>query len=131
MSADPPNGDFYIGSADWMYRNLSCRVETVTPITSRRGRHRLWEILETLLQDERQAWVMDAEGGYTQLRPVADADARRRAGTHEVLMALAMARDIDSLQGYSPGGGPVGSGSPAGLPRTARPRRPRKRIQKR
>ena len=37
---DPIDGDFFIGSADWMHRNLSCRVETVTPVTSRRGRQR-------------------------------------------------------------------------------------------
>ena len=129
--ADPVDGDFYIGSADWMHRNLSCRVETVTPITSRRGRERLWEILETLLQDERQAWLLDADGAYTQLRSGTRADARRRAGTHDVLMALAMARDIDSLPGYSPVGAPADARVPAARHRTVKRRPQRKRAQKR
>jgi polyphosphate kinase len=29
---DPVQGDFFIGSADWMFRNLSKRVEVVTPV---------------------------------------------------------------------------------------------------
>lgn len=28
----PVQGEFFIGSADWMYRNLSKRVEVVTPV---------------------------------------------------------------------------------------------------
>ena len=29
---NPMSGEFFIGSADWMYRNLSKRIEVVTPI---------------------------------------------------------------------------------------------------
>ena len=43
---DPLAGEFYIGSADWMYRNLSQRVEAATPIDDRPLRERLWEILQ-------------------------------------------------------------------------------------
>ncbi|MFA7237173.1 MAG: polyphosphate kinase 1, partial [Phycisphaeraceae bacterium] len=31
-AADPIDGEYYIGSADWMYRNLLARVEAITPI---------------------------------------------------------------------------------------------------
>ena len=34
---DPVDGEFYIGSADWMYRNLLARVEAVVPIENRRS----------------------------------------------------------------------------------------------
>src|SRR5262249_39519743 len=44
-SADPLAGDFYIGSADWMHRNLSRRVEVLTPVAGRNLREKLWEIL--------------------------------------------------------------------------------------
>ena len=33
-SDDPLDGEFLIGSADWMHRNLSDRVEAAAPITS-------------------------------------------------------------------------------------------------
>ena len=35
---DPARGEFFIGSADWMYRNLSNRVEVVTPIFAEEGK---------------------------------------------------------------------------------------------
>ena len=68
-SEDPLDGDFLIGSADWMYRNLSERVEAAVPIVDRRLRGRLWEILEVCLQDRRNAWQMQPDGSYVQLRP--------------------------------------------------------------
>jgi polyphosphate kinase len=78
-------GEYYIGSADWMYRNLMARVEAVVPVTARPLRARLWEILQTLLNDQRQAWDMLPDGGYIQRTP-ADPSV---SGTHQTLMALA------------------------------------------
>jgi len=60
------DGDFYIGSADWMYRNLHGRVETAVPILDRKLKRRCWEILNTALSDQRQAWDMGSNGKYTQ-----------------------------------------------------------------
>ena len=39
---DPVGGEFYLGSADWMRRNLSERVEAVTPVEAAPLRARLW-----------------------------------------------------------------------------------------
>src|SRR5262249_8444997 len=55
-AAEPLGGEFYIGSADWMRRNLSDRVEAVTPVEVPGHRARLWEILQIMLRDRRQAW---------------------------------------------------------------------------
>ncbi len=55
---DPHSGEFYIGSADWMFRNLSRRVEAAVPVKERGMRERLWEVLDACLRDERQAWDM-------------------------------------------------------------------------
>lgn len=52
---DPVQGDFYIGSADWMYRNLSKRVEVVAPVLAKESKEKLWEILDVCLRDRRQA----------------------------------------------------------------------------
>jgi polyphosphate kinase len=86
---DPIDGELYIGSADWMYRNLQNRVEAVTPIEERSLRERLWQTLQVMLGDQRQAWDMDGDGNYVQRSPV---DAAVELGTHRRLMALAQQR---------------------------------------
>lgn len=88
-ATDPADGEFYIGSADWMYRNLLARVEVVTPVEDRKLRRRLWEILQISLADNRQAWDMQPDGTYVQRRP---APGEAEAGTHATLMALARQR---------------------------------------
>jgi polyphosphate kinase len=90
-SEDPLDGEFLIGSADWMRRNLSERVEAVVPIRERRLRGRLWEILEICLADRRNAWQMEPDGSYAQLFPDGDGDTASE-GTHAALMRLALAR---------------------------------------
>jgi polyphosphate kinase len=89
---EPTEGDFYIGSADWMFRNLSRRIEVVTPIRYPKLRQRLWTILDICLRDQRQAWTLGSDGAYTQLRPTGDPHADESLGTHQVLMNLARAR---------------------------------------
>ncbi len=61
--------EFYIGSADWMPRNLLRRVEAVTPVEAPRLRDRLRRLLQTYLDDNRQAWELHADGRYTQRMP--------------------------------------------------------------
>ena len=79
---DPIDGDFFIGSADWMYRNLSKRIEVATPVWARAARERLWKTLSVYLADHRQAWLLDASGTYTQLSPQ-EGDG---LGSHQLLM---------------------------------------------
>ena len=90
-SADPLEGNFLIGSGDWMHRNLSERVEAAVPIEDRRLRARLWEILEVCLADRRNAWELQPDGSYTLLSPESDHDPVP-GGTHETMMRLALAR---------------------------------------
>jgi polyphosphate kinase len=85
----PVEGEFFIGSADWMYRNLSKRVEVVTPILAVEAKEKLWKILDICLRDHRHAWVLGQDGQYTQLSPDGPADAPESLGTHEALMELA------------------------------------------
>jgi polyphosphate kinase len=92
---DPVAGEFYIGSADWMRRNLSSRVEVVTPVRSAPLKEKLWEVLDICLRDRRQAWVMKPDGSYESLHTVAEGDGPEALGTHEVLMALARRRAED------------------------------------
>ncbi|MEM6353122.1 MAG: polyphosphate kinase 1 [Cyanobacteria bacterium P01_D01_bin.14] len=76
----------FIGSADWMPRNLDRRVEAVTPILDPKSRKSLYDLLQVLLDDNRQAWEMQPDGTYQQRRP-AEGEAVRSA--HQVLMAQA------------------------------------------
>lgn len=80
--------EYYIGSADWMYRNLDNRVECVTPITEPALQARLKNILDILLADQRQAWDMQSDGFYVQRHPD-PADPDTSIGTHQRLMDLA------------------------------------------
>jgi polyphosphate kinase len=86
------DGEFFIGSADWMYRNLSKRIEVVTPIFADSAKKKLWEFLDICLSDRRQAWVLDAQGKYHQLKPSENGDGPEVIGTHETMMNLTRAR---------------------------------------
>jgi polyphosphate kinase len=86
------DGEFYIGSADWMYRNLSKRIEVVTPIFAHGPKTKLWEFLDVCLRDRRQAWVLDSDGKYTQLQPAAEGDGPEALGTHQTMMNLTRSR---------------------------------------
>jgi polyphosphate kinase len=83
---NPLEGDFFIGSADWMFRNLSKRVEVVTPIFASGPKEKLWQFLNICLNDKRQAWVLEAGGAYKQLRP----ETPEQIGTHQTLMNLTL-----------------------------------------
>lgn len=89
---DPLDGDFFIGSADWMYRNLQTRVEAIVPIYDRVAREKLWEVLQMSLDDQRQAWDMNADGKYVQ-RKTGD------VGLHSQLMNLTKQRQTVSDEG--------------------------------
>ncbi|MGQ9873293.1 polyphosphate kinase 1 [Leptodesmis sp.] len=74
------NGDeqIFIGSADWMPRNLDRRVEAVTPVEDPKLVNELQEILQILLSDNRQAWELQPDGRYIQRHPGPD-EAERSA----------------------------------------------------
>jgi polyphosphate kinase len=94
-SEDPRGGEFYIGSADWMRRNLSERVEAITPVEAAPLRARLWEILDTMLRDHRQAWDMQPDGTYVQRRPAEGTTGPEAAGTQQTLMELTHRRHAE------------------------------------
>ena len=74
--------EYFIGSADWMPRNLERRVEVVVPILDRALHHRLASLMRVFLADNRQAWDLQPDGSYLQRTP-ASADEQ---GTHQALM---------------------------------------------
>ena len=83
--SDSTKGDFLIGSADWMHRNLSKRIEVVTPVRDQAAREKLWKTLDIYLRDCRQAWVLEADGCYSRLEPESGSGPEA-AGSHLALM---------------------------------------------
>ena len=77
--------EVYIGSADWMTRNLSRRVEAITPIEEPGLVADLQEILGIMLADNRQAWELQSDGNYIQRKASKDSQAQ---STHDILMDL-------------------------------------------
>jgi polyphosphate kinase len=75
-----------------MDRNLSRRVEAVAPVEVRHLRERIWDVLQVELSDERNAWQMQSDGTYVQLRPTSRASRVARDGTHVTLMKRARTR---------------------------------------
>jgi polyphosphate kinase len=75
--------EVYIGSADWMPRNLNRRVEAITPIEDQRLAKDLQEILGIMLSDNRQAWDLQADGQYIQRHPAKNAP---EVNAHQILM---------------------------------------------
>lgn len=75
---------YYIGSADWMHRNLDARVEVLAPIEHPRLKEYLEFMLRIYLRDNQQRWVMKPNGNY---RKVKCKKGEKKIGTHNYLMA--------------------------------------------
>jgi polyphosphate kinase len=77
---------YYIGSADWMRRNLSSRVEAAVPIEDPRLQEYLWFILQSSLEDHRQAWEMLPDGRYRQRLPWSGSTTLQSSGVQNYFM---------------------------------------------
>jgi polyphosphate kinase len=93
--ADPVDGQWFMGSADWMYRNLEQRVEAITPVLDKAARAKLKGIFDVLMGDCRHAWDLKPDGRYV-LKSVpasiarGDEDCIERLGTFEYMMREAV-----------------------------------------
>jgi len=56
----------YIGSADWMRRNLDRRIEAIAPIEDQRLKKQLYDLLLIYLNDSYFAWEMNSDGNYSK-----------------------------------------------------------------
>ena len=73
-------GEYYIGSADWMHRNMHARVEVITPIYFDEIKEQLAEFFQVLLKDKRSAWDLKSDGSYVQRK------GDENTGSHNQLM---------------------------------------------
>jgi polyphosphate kinase len=86
--------EYYFGSADWMRRNLSRRVETVAPVTNKEIKRQLNEILDMYEKDNHSVWDCDSEGIYHRRRP---AEGEEKRSVQEMFIRHAGSMQIDSL----------------------------------
>ena len=84
------NDEFYIGSADWMPRNFLRRVEAVVPVEAPQLQERLRSLLDTCLEDNRQAWDLHPDGEWVQRKPHGEVRS-----THVRLLADSWGRSAD------------------------------------
>lgn len=71
--ANDGEDEVYIGSADWMSRNLNRRVEVVCPVKDSNLRAFLKEeVLQAYLRDNVRARLLQSDGSYERVLPVAD-----------------------------------------------------------
>jgi polyphosphate kinase len=68
----------YIGSADWMPRNLDSRVELLTPVEAPAAQAELEDTLDRCFADDTDAWVLEGTGNWV----------RREGGTRSVHLEL-------------------------------------------
>ncbi len=81
--------EYYIGSADWMSRNLDYRVEAIVPVDDPVLQEELRTILELQLADNCKAWDLAADGNWTRRQPAAGEVPR---SSQAQLMELALRR---------------------------------------
>jgi polyphosphate kinase len=84
--AGPGEAAWYVGSADWMPRNLDRRVEALTPVTTPSLQQRLMEVLQVNLADDTLAWTLGPEGVWSP------PPGTGRVNTHLRLQELHQAR---------------------------------------
>jgi polyphosphate kinase len=79
--------EIYIGSADWMRRNLDRRVEVITPVQEPDIAKDLQEVLGIMMADNRQAWELQPDGSYIQRSPGEDCP---ESHSQKILMSMAL-----------------------------------------
>ena len=87
--------EVWLGSADWMDRNLRARVEVVFPILDPDLKQRVYrELLAYALADRAKSRQMRPDGTYIRRQPECDSPGH---SMQELLMRTALGEDLDIL----------------------------------
>lgn len=70
------NPEFFIGSADWMRRNLDARMETVMPVLDEEIKTELDHILDVYESDNATAWDLQPDDTFLRRTPAAGEEPR-------------------------------------------------------
>ena len=82
------NGELFMGSADFMPRNLDRRVETIFPVLDQKLVESVVADLELMLRDNRKSWEMNPDGTYSRTKK----EARSVTDSQRLFMRRALRR---------------------------------------
>lgn len=74
---------YFIGSADWMHRNLDARVEAIAPIENEKLKKYLQFVLNIYFNDNKQRWILNADGNYDRAKKE---KGKSKLSAHDFLM---------------------------------------------
>jgi len=80
--------EYYLSSADWMFRNLDRRIEILFPVESTHWRKLLDHILLIQLADNEKARELRSDGTYTQANSGQCRDTRSQELTYKLIASL-------------------------------------------
>ncbi len=83
---DINDSKFFIGSADWMYRNLNNRFEIITPIENIKLKKKIFNILQVNLNDYSSCWKLNSTGQYIKRKFKKKNNVMINSSTHHILM---------------------------------------------
>ncbi len=81
--------DLYLGSADWMQRNLNRRVEAVFPVEDPKLRQKVMHVFDLALRDNEKARELQSDGNYTEAKRK---PGQKRLSMQERLLELSAQR---------------------------------------
>ncbi|MBL7666261.1 MAG: polyphosphate kinase 1 [Bacteriovoracaceae bacterium] len=87
-NAELVKGKIFMGSADWMHRNLHNRVEVITPIIDEPLKQKILQHFELLKNDTNQSWLLNSDGTYQKL-----AIDETKLGIHDQMMKQTIERE--------------------------------------
>mgnify|MGYP006267172067 CR=1 FL=1 len=86
--------EYFIGSADWMPRNINRRVEVITPVDDPRLKQQLWDVLQLQLADNCKARILNDTQANAFVQASPDEPRRRsQIETHQYFWDYAQRRN--------------------------------------
>ena len=79
----------YIGSADWMQRNLNRRVEALVPVEDEHLKRKITQVFDLMLRDNEKARVLQSDGSYVCVKRK---PGQKRLNSQERLLELSAKR---------------------------------------
>lgn len=74
---------YYIGSADWMHRNLDARVEVIAPVEHSQLKQYLQFMTNVYLRDNKQSWMLNEKGEWEKVK---QSNNEQEVATQNVMM---------------------------------------------